>query len=81
MSICSFACKVCNAVVFAVQLMWPNFTAGALFVHVLLSSKEQTTFCLNLSLESTLPSILQCKVNGFSDQNFFEFEPSNDLLK
>ena len=43
--------------------------------------KNKTVFRPNLSLDTTLPSILQCKVNGFSHMNCFNFEPSCDLLQ
>ena len=43
--------------------------------------KNKTVFRPNLSLDTTLPSILQCKVNGFSHMNCFNFEPSRDLLQ
>lgn len=35
----------------------------------------------NLSVHTTLPNSLQCKVNGFSHMNCLEFEPTCDLLQ
>ena len=43
--------------------------------------KNKTIFRPNLSLDTTLPSILQCKVNGFSHTKCFQFEPSHDVLQ
>ena len=43
--------------------------------------KNKTVFRPNLSLDTTLPSILQCKVNGFSHMKCFQFEPSRDVLQ
>ena len=43
--------------------------------------KKKTVFRPNLSLDTTLPSILQCKVNGFSYMKCFQFERSRDVLQ
>ena len=43
--------------------------------------KNKTSFRSNLSLDTTLPSILHCKVNGFSRTKCYEFSPSPSLLK
>lgn len=43
--------------------------------------KNKTMFRPNLSLDKTLPSIIQCKVNFFSDTKCYEFTPSKDLLQ
>ena len=37
--------------------------------------KNKTAFCANLSLDTTLPSILHCKVNCFSHIKCYEYHP------
>ena len=43
--------------------------------------KNKTAFRANLSLETTLPSILHCKVNAFSHLKCYEYSPSHCVLQ
>ena len=43
--------------------------------------KNKTAFRANMSLETTLPSILHCKVNFFAHTKCFDFRPSAHLLQ
>ena len=43
--------------------------------------KNKTAFRANLSLETTLPSILHCKVNAFSHMKCYEYRPSSQVLQ
>ena len=47
-------------------LVLPHSNADEERVFDQLSQKNKNPFCANLSLDTTLPSILQCKVNAFS---------------
>ena len=43
--------------------------------------KNKTAFCANLSLDTTLPSILHCKVNCFSHIKCYEYHPPPRVLQ
>ena len=43
--------------------------------------KNKTPFRANLSLDKTLPNILHCKVNAFNHVKYFEYEPSESVLR
>ena len=45
------------------------------------SSQKQKYSSSKFVAGVNIPSLLQCKVTDFSNKKYFEFEPSNDLLK
>ena len=61
-------------------LVLPHSNADKERVFILVR-KNKTPFRANLSLDMTFPSILHCKVNGFSNIKCFEYEPSQNVLR
>ena len=61
-------------------LVLPHSTADEERIFSLVR-KNKTAFRSNLSLDTTLPNILHCKVNCFSHTKCYEFSPSPHVLK